>query len=341
MGASGIISNTLINPIKSLSDPNQQWRWVYLATFSLTVNLYTNYFAPAAFFSDDRSSQADVPIPSLFAHVLGGLLVGFGTRMGNGCTTGHGICGISRFSKRSIAATIVFTAMGMLTTYAISPVRPWSSMTAFLRSSELPKVSPAWSAIVMASTVLAAMAAAPTMCSTRTDDDKCNSNNSRRKTLAAALSGSMFAAGLAVSGMTKNSKVHDFLCISGLDHGTFDPTLVAVLGSAILTSVGAYQMIKGYSNLGVNLECPLALEKNSKFSIPTNTIVDIKLLGGATIFGLGWGLTGVCPGPAIFSASSGVMNAIVAWIPAFLVGSFISNEVKQKLEAAEHQKKKN
>jgi uncharacterized protein len=52
--------------------------------------------------------------------VLAGLLVGFGTRLGNGCTSGHGVCGISRFSARSIVATITFITSGALTVYLIN-----------------------------------------------------------------------------------------------------------------------------------------------------------------------------------------------------------------------------
>jgi uncharacterized membrane protein YedE/YeeE len=51
--------------------------------------------------------------------ILGGFLVGFGTRMGSGCTSGHGICGIANFSIRSITATITFMLSGMLTVYII------------------------------------------------------------------------------------------------------------------------------------------------------------------------------------------------------------------------------
>jgi uncharacterized membrane protein YedE/YeeE len=55
--------------------------------------------------------------PSLL--ILAGLLVGFGTRLGSGCTSGHGVCGIARVSRRSIAATLIFIASGMLTVYVM------------------------------------------------------------------------------------------------------------------------------------------------------------------------------------------------------------------------------
>jgi uncharacterized membrane protein YedE/YeeE len=89
MGASGILSNTLIRPWQAIQNPNNHWRYVYLASFALTVNLFLNYLAPPEFLADPRSEQSDdVPIPSTIGYLLGGLLVGIGTRLGNGCTTG-------------------------------------------------------------------------------------------------------------------------------------------------------------------------------------------------------------------------------------------------------------
>ena len=67
---------------------------------------------------------ASGPVPditidaSLPVIVLGGLLVGFGTRLGGGCTSGHGVCGLARFSKRSVAATLVFMAAAAATVFA-------------------------------------------------------------------------------------------------------------------------------------------------------------------------------------------------------------------------------
>lgn len=89
MGASGILSNTLIRPIEALRNPKNHCRYVYLASFALSVNVFVNYLAPKEFLSDDRSQDTDVPIPSTVAYVLGGFFVGLGTKIGNGCTTGE------------------------------------------------------------------------------------------------------------------------------------------------------------------------------------------------------------------------------------------------------------
>lgn len=73
-------------------------------------------------------SMPSAPLPGSLSGLMlllaGGLLVGFGTRMGNGCTSGHGICGLARLSKRSLAAVLVFMAAGMATATLLRPLWP-------------------------------------------------------------------------------------------------------------------------------------------------------------------------------------------------------------------------
>lgn len=223
-------------------------------------------------------------------------------------------------------AVVTFTGTSIFTRYLIAPVRPWAALTEFLRKDELPVASPLASAIVMGSLTLLAMVR-PVYHGTEMEEADS------KKSLGAALSGILFAAGLAVSGMTKNSKVHDFLCFSNLARGDFDPTLMAVMVAGIASSCLSYQFVQGYSKFGSNggVPCPVALPKGSKFSIPTNTTIDNRLLVGALTFGVGWGLTGICPGPAIYAASAGVVDAIVAWIPSFLVGSYAGKKIVERV----------
>ena len=107
--------------------------------------------------------------------------------------------------------------------------------------------------------------------------------------------------------------------------------LVAVMGSAILASWLSYQYVAGWSTIRKPENClnsPAALPEGTPFCAPTNTQLDAQLLGGAAIFGMGWGLTGVCPGPAWYAAASGVVDVAFVWMPAFLVGSFIGQKIK-------------
>lgn len=103
--------------------------------------------------------------------------------------------------------------------------------------------------------------------------------------LAAALCGSIFGAGLAVAHMTNPAKVLAFLDVAG----AWDPTLAFVMGAALSVTTVGYAVARRRGR-------PWLAES---FSLPTKTEVDGELVGGAVLFGLGWGLVGLCPGPAI------------------------------------------
>jgi hypothetical protein len=108
--------------------------------------------------------------------------------------------------------------------------------------------------------------------------------------LIALLSGLLFGAGLAISGMVNPAKVLNFLDLAG----SFDPTLLFVLGGAVVTTFIGYKLVLPRFQ-------PLFAER---FRLPEKTDIDARLVGGAAIFGLGWGLTGFCPGPAIAAVVS-------------------------------------
>ncbi|MBP9854197.1 MAG: YeeE/YedE family protein [Candidatus Omnitrophica bacterium] len=101
MGVSGIASGLLAKPAKDF-----WWRFAFIMGLILGGWIFRLKY-PVEVFID----------ASWLLLIVGGLLVGFGTVMGSGCTSGHGICGIARLSKRSIAATIIFMATGILTVW--------------------------------------------------------------------------------------------------------------------------------------------------------------------------------------------------------------------------------
>ena len=291
MDSSGILPNALLHPIQTLQDPKHHWRWVWIASFSLTINMYVYFINPQTALRDDRSFAGDVGVPSWPAYMLGGFLVGFGTRIENGCTAGHGICGISRFSLRSFVATSVYTGIAILTQYIIAPSRGWSSLTGFLRTSEAPYWHPWASALFTFAVCMAALVRPIPV--PETADEMKEHMVAQKKGWGAALSAIMFALGLSFSGMAKTSKVHDLLCLSGFANNSFDPRLLTVTGSSILVSMLSYQMITGWSMFNKSLvDSPVSLPKGSPFGVPTNTTIDKNLILGAVIFGTGWGLTG-------------------------------------------------
>lgn len=100
-GISGILASTLKKPKKE-----ELWRYLFLLGL-VGGGFLIKWIRPELFnYSLDFS---------ILDAVIAGLLVGFGTRLGSGCTSGHGVCGLARFSKRSIVATLVFMFFGMAT----------------------------------------------------------------------------------------------------------------------------------------------------------------------------------------------------------------------------------
>ncbi|MBX3229210.1 MAG: YeeE/YedE family protein [Labilithrix sp.] len=109
--------------------------------------------------------------------------------------------------------------------------------------------------------------------------------------------GALFGIGLAVSGMTKPSKVIGFLDV----FGAWDPSLAFVMLGAIGVHVVALRRIGRWSS-------PLF---NPHFHLPTRKDIDVRLVLGAAIFGVGWGLGGYCPGPGLVSAMTGALPALL------------------------------
>jgi uncharacterized membrane protein YedE/YeeE len=102
-GISGIVSG-LLKPVKG----EVSWRFLFVIGMVISGAL-----APLLGFNVPES----LPVTSVFWVALAGLLVGVGTKLGNGCTSGHGICGMGRLSKRSIVATCVFMAVAVVTVF--------------------------------------------------------------------------------------------------------------------------------------------------------------------------------------------------------------------------------
>ncbi|WP_335976439.1 YeeE/YedE family protein [Acinetobacter calcoaceticus] len=107
VGISGLIAQ-IIKPSKDTVKGSAFW---FIAGLIITPFIYGYFYQP------EIEIKANI-----FALMLAGILVGFGTRLGSGCTSGHGICGMSRLSKRSMIATAVFMFAGMLTVYIIRHV---------------------------------------------------------------------------------------------------------------------------------------------------------------------------------------------------------------------------
>ena len=125
------------------------------------------------------------------------------------------------------------------------------------------------------------------------------------RTLVALLAGALFGLGLAVSGMMNPAKIVGFLDVAG----DWDPTLAFVMGGALLVTIPAFRLILGRPR-------PILADS---FALPKGSALDGRLLGGAALFGVGWGLSGFCPGPAVTALVTG-LAPVFAFVAAMLAG---------------------
>lgn len=129
------------------------------------------------------------------------------------------------------------------------------------------------------------------------------------RVLAALLCGTVFGLGLAVSEMMDPLRVIGFLDVAG----DWDPTLALVMGGALAVALPGFWLV-------LRRERPVLDER---FWLPTRTELDRNLLGGAALFGVGWGLAGFCPGPALAALSSGELQ-VLWFVLAMLVGQYLA-----------------
>lgn len=129
------------------------------------------------------------------------------------------------------------------------------------------------------------------------------------RTLALALlAGALFGAGLAISGMADPQRVRGFLDL----FGAWDPTLAFVMGGALIPMAIAWRLQN-------HMAKPFSA---TQFALPNRRDLDPRLIGGAALFGVGWGIAGLCPGPAIADLAIAPLPAAI-FIAAMLVGMIL------------------
>jgi uncharacterized membrane protein YedE/YeeE len=129
-----------------------------------------------------------------------------------------------------------------------------------------------------------------------------------RQNIAALVAGILFGLGLAVSQMINPAKVVGFLDI----FGRWDPSLILVMAGAVMVTFIGFRLIQ-------SRPAPLF---GARFELPTRRDLDSRLIAGAVIFGIGWGLTGFCPGPAIASLAFGIPETII-FLAAMALGAWL------------------
>lgn len=125
-------------------------------------------------------------------------------------------------------------------------------------------------------------------------------------------SGVLFGMGLVLGGMTDPAKVIGFLDLAG----RWDPSLAFVMGGALCVTFPTFQLLRSTAR-------PLY---ETRFFLPTRQDVDRSLLGGAVLFGVGWGIAGLCPGPAVANLAFGAPE-VLAFVAAMVAGMWLCDRI--------------
>lgn len=145
------------------------------------------------------------------------------------------------------------------------------------------------------------------------------------KYLSAFLIGAIFGLGIVISGMGNPAKVQNFFDLAG----SWDPSLVFVMGGGLLVFMPGYFLI-------VRPRTAPVLEP--EFRLPQRKTIDARLIGGAAVFGVGWGIVGFCPGgaiPMVGTLDGRVLLFIAAMAVGMLIARFASGMIADRQQAAE------
>ncbi len=142
-----------------------------------------------------------------------------------------------------------------------------------------------------------------------------------KQLVAALVAGLLFGAGIALSGMINPAKVLNFFDLAG----TWDPSLAFVMGGGLAVAALGYSLL-----FGTRVK-PFFAER---FQLPTRSDLDPQLIGGAAVFGIGWGIAGFCPGAAIPALGLGYSDTIV-FLASLIAGILVAKSLKRRFSAAE------
>jgi uncharacterized membrane protein YedE/YeeE len=295
---------------------NWAYQAVFLAGF-LATGLAGYQVHPTAFTSLETQQ------PTMTTMFVAGLCVGLGTHLGNGCTSGHGICGIARFSKRSLFATCVFFGMAVVTAVvtrqALGDVFyvPLETLTSW--NDSYPSLIAFMGAIVFL-LILSVL---------RIYQTKGTAPMQSFQELLSTIGSSViFAVGLILAEMTNPDRIRNFMDIGALvgesdfnrSSSGWDPSLLCVFAAALFTALVLFRLALRRAKPYVACE----------FDLPSNSSIDQQLVIGAFLFGVGYG-GGICPGPGLLGLGSG-KPVFFLWFVGLTLGQLGGEAIRIRKE---------
>lgn len=297
-----------------LSVKGEDWNFTYI-TGLCSAGVLLAISRPESFGDTSTLSSA-----TLFT---AGMITGFGTRLSGGCTSGHGLCGLPRRSPRSLAAVLTFMTTGAITAY-LTNVPEYRAMlennTNDVIGPLIPSIFASVAGLYVSLNFREMKNKVVKFFSATAEPHTGNSIHSNHMHLVAVATSLAFGLGLGVSGMCNPARVIKFLDFSGADG--WDPTLASVLGGGVMVTFAAFHFFK-YSETPVVLHPKEHLGNALKIGmVPANLVIDWKLLLGSALFGVGWGMAGMCPGPAMVAAGANIPAAL-KFVPSMFVGMIL------------------
>ena len=319
-GISGFVENSISPAVKF---DEKLWSWSYLIGLMLAGTIASLV---------DRE-RLGIVSEVRYSTLVGALFVGFGTRMGCGCTSGHGISGLPRGSLRALVAVCTFMAAAMVSAVCTRLMTDSGVFPRIDKTMDLPYWSPIYVAIfiplmsfVFISGVLFVfhtyIKETVVPISAATASSKLWIRESKlQHALTSFVAGFVCGVGLAISGMCDPLKVTQFLDFTGPDG--WDPSLAGVMGGGVVFNAITFHLLHKHevetvipSDEGdqISLRNELNMWKNpANLSLPRSFVV------GAALFGVGWGMCGVCPGPGVVNLGA-ASPVSAAYLPLLLLG---------------------
>jgi uncharacterized membrane protein YedE/YeeE len=285
-------------------------RLCFLVGMVTVVDLYYNFAGRFMWGLPVLDKEESI---NILSWILGGLLIGFGVRWSGGCTSGHGVCGLPRFSKRSLIAVCIFMSTGIGTASINAVIGPLPPELKFDVESKywyniIPRI------FLSAYQLSTAIYIIFYLFTNRSRVDKI-------APLAYFVMGCIFGLGLLISGMCSRQKILHFLALNK----DWDPSLAFVMASAVGINLLTFQYIIRRKSAVFVQEVDLP-----------DTYLDKGIYIGPAMFGVGWGLTGLCPGPALTNIT--VLGFALFLVVLIFSGQYLHDFVEKRIHSEQEEK---